>query len=52
MINDVLEKYLIPYNMWSSRELYYENLINFITKFNDLFKRKFGEDIYNYLIDE
>ena len=52
MIKDVPEKYLIPYNMWSSRELYYENLINIITEFNDLFKRKFGEDIYNYLIDE
>ena len=52
MIKDVPEKYLIPYNMWSSRELYYENLKNIITEFNDLFKRKFGEDIYNYLIDE
>ncbi len=52
MIKDVPEKYLIPYNMWSSRELYFENLINIITEFNDIFKSKFGEDIYNYLIDE
>ena len=25
MIDEIPEKYLLPYNMWSSRELYYEN---------------------------
>jgi ATP-dependent phosphoenolpyruvate carboxykinase len=52
MIDNIPDKYLLPYNMWSSRELYYENLMNIITEFNDLFKKKFGEELYNFLLDE
>lgn len=48
-IEDISNDYLLPYNMWSSRELYFENLLNLITEFNDLFKKKFGKDLFNSL---
>jgi len=52
LIKDIPDKYLLPYNMWSSRELYYEKLMDILTEFNELFKEKFGEELYNFLLDE
>ena len=52
IIDEISEKYLLPYNMWSSRELYYENLVNILNEFNELFKEKFGEQLYNFLLDK
>ena len=49
MIDEIPEKYLLPYNMWSSRELYYENLVNIINEFDELFLEKFGKELFYFL---
>jgi phosphoenolpyruvate carboxykinase (ATP) len=49
IIKEIPYQFLLPYHMWSTQQKYFDNLINTLNEFNDLFKQKFGNDLYNYL---
>ena len=48
-IKGIPNKYLLPYNTWSSKEKYFNNLMDLINEYSEVIKKKFGEDLFNLL---
>lgn len=49
MIKEISDKYLLPYNMWISKKIYFEHLVNILNEFNNLFIEKFGKELFQNL---